>query len=55
METLDGVKVDAKNTLLEMKRIGEGGPTRENAKMMLNKMHKLQSIVDRLDDVPDNE
>lgn len=43
-----------KKTLQEMKKIGEGGPTRENAEMMPNKTHKLQSIADRLDDVLDN-
>lgn len=49
MDTLDSVKVDAKGILLEMKRIGEAGPTRENAAKMIDKMHELKRVSDRLD------
>ena len=55
METLEDVKKDAKNILLEMKEIGDNGPTLENAKLMINKMDELQKIADRLDNVPDEE
>ena len=54
METLDDVKADARNILLEMKGIGEDGPTVENAEMMLGKMQELQSVADRLDVIPDD-
>ena len=55
METLEDVKADAKDVLVEMKDIGARGPTKENAESMLEKMGELQKIADRLADVPDEE
>ena len=54
MENLDDVKADAKNILLEMKGIGERGPSKENAESMMNKMNDLKNIIVRLDNLPDD-
>ena len=54
MDTLDNIKADARSILLEMKDIGESGPSVENAELMLSKMKELQSVADRLDSVPDD-
>ena len=54
METLENIKADAIVILSDMQRIGEKGPTRENAKEMQDRMKDLQAIVERLDNVSDN-
>lgn len=51
MSTLNDLKKDAKDILLEMKQIGNGGPTKENAQAILNKMGELQTVYDRANEV----
>ena len=55
MEKLDDIKADAKDILLEMKDIGERGPSKENAESMMGKMNDLTDVINRLDDVPDDD
>ena len=55
METLDSIKSDAREILLRMKSIDEAGPSEENAKAMIDEMYNLQGVVDRIDDIPDDE
>ena len=54
MDTLEDVKADARSILLEMKRIGDRGPSKENAEAMIDKMRELRVVANRLDCIPDD-
>ena len=53
MDTLEAIKADAREVLLDMKSIGEKGPSEENARLMLDKMKDLQDVADRIDNLPE--
>ena len=54
METLVDIKKDGRSILLEMKAIGDRGPTKENAIEMQKKMMELQKLIPRLDSLPND-